>query len=203
MLTLKPGLTNRIHGFLGGFRGHDCPDDRGALLRGWGSFPGLSRIGSLQSGFEPVPHRCLRRPACILTRSWPLQVGNNAGEPVSSAGTHVRELDRDSAAVTKRSYQCHGAKDPGVDFDQNLGPGSEVEWRCGFHVFDAASSQTQVAQPAFEQGAVQGETCDLRMTAAGVARHATTINASGDFCRRCLLAHAFLMLPGKEPRTNG
>ncbi len=78
MHTLKPGLTNRIHGFLGGFRGHDCPDDRGALLRGWGSFPGLSRIGSLQSGFEPVPHRCLRRPACILTRSWPLQVGNNA-----------------------------------------------------------------------------------------------------------------------------
>lgn len=173
MQMAKPGLATRIR-FIGGLRGHDCSDDGDASVRDCGTFAELGWVRWVENGAERAPRR--RSRTRIPDRPWSLQVGDEVGQHGVSSGAHPHELDGDAGAVTHGPYDSHGTEEPGVDLHQDLSFRVEVGRGICFDAFDAASAQTQVAQPASKQGAVQRKACDLGVTTAGITRNATTID---------------------------
>src|SRR5579863_4159517 len=118
-----------------------------------------------------------------------LQVGYELSKHAVSAGAHAHELDGDCRLATNCSHLGHGAKEPRVYFHQDFSRIAKVEGRGCLDAFDAASAQTQVAQAASEQSAVQGKTGDLCLAAARVARYAAAIGRSPEQLALRLLLH--------------
>jgi len=203
MRAPKPASADGGHIFVCRLWRHNRSDDCDALARNCGICGEIGQVRSLQTGRRQVPNRRLRRPSRILSQPWSFQVGDELGEPAESSMAHAHEFKGNSRAVTKRSHQCHGAKNPRIHLDHDLSSGSKLEPGSGFDVLDATTAQAHIAQPACERGTVQRKAFDLCQTAAGIARDAPTISASRELSRRCLLVHAFVMLSGADSRTNG